>query len=56
MICHNIYNYVKKYNICLALKIVQHKLYNNEKYLSVFPYCWKNSLIDFVTSLSISID
>ena len=40
----------------MALKIVQHKLYNNIQSLFIFIYYKKNLMIDFVMSLSILMD
>ena len=51
--CHDIKTYTKKYNICLALKIVKYKLYNKLKFLLVFTRHLKDLLINFIISLSI---
>ena len=42
---------MKRCNICLALKTVQHKLYGDLQSLLVLTHCWKDLSIDFVTSL-----
>ena len=47
---------MKGCNVYLALKVVRHKLYNDLQSLPVFIHCWKNLLMDFVTSLSILMD
>ena len=46
---------MKGYNVCLASKAVRHKPYNDLQFLLVPTHCWKDLLIDFVTSLPISI-
>ena len=51
---YNIETYVKSYNVCLALKVVKHKLYSDLQYLPVPTYWWKDLSIDFVTELPIS--
>lgn len=28
-LCHNVKNYIKKFDICFILKLVRYKLYNN---------------------------
>lgn len=48
--------YVKDSKVCLSLKAVKHKLYNNFSLLLMLTYWWKNFLIDFVTGLLISTD
>ena len=56
MLCHDADNYMTKCNICLALKIIQHKPYNDLQSLPVSTYCWKNLAIHFVIGLSILTD
>ena len=56
ILCNNIKNYVKRYNVCLTSKAVWHKPYNDFQLLPVLIYCWNNWLIDFITELSILID
>lgn len=43
--------YVKACDICLTLKTIMHKPYNNFQSLLYLIYCWKNISIDFVTGL-----
>ena len=54
--CHDVKYYVKVCNICLALKAVRHKPYDDLQYLPICIYRWKNLLMDFVTGLLISTD
>ena len=42
--------------MCLAIKAVRHKLYNDFQVLPVPRHQWKNLSIDFVTGLPISTD
>ena len=56
MLPHNVNNYVKRCDVCLALKVVQHKLYGNLQSLPVLIYHWKDILIDFVMGLLILTD
>ena len=56
MFRYNIDNYVKRCNICLALKAVQHKPYSDLQSLSISIYHWKDLLINFVMGLPILID
>ena len=53
---HDINNYIKGCNICLALKLVWHKLFDDLQSLPVPRHYWKNLLMDFITSLLISTD
>ena len=55
-LCHNVDNYVKGCDICLASKAVRHKPYGDLQSLPVPTHCWKDLLIDFVTGLPISTD
>lgn len=52
--CHNFETYVKDCDICLAFKIVCHKLYGELQLLLVLIHYLKDWLIDFLISLSIS--
>ena len=45
--------YFKSCNICLALKAVKHKLFNNLQVLLIPTYQLKHLLIDFVTQLQV---
>ena len=56
LLCHNVKNYVKRCNICLASKIVQPKLYCDLQFLSISTHRWKDLLMDFIMSLPISKD
>ena len=53
---HDIKAYIKGCDICLILKAVRHKLYNNLQSLLVSTHRWEDLLMDFVTGLSISIN
>ena len=53
---HDVEDYVKGCNVCLALKTVRHKLYGDLQSLSVPTYCWKDLSMDFITDLPISTD
>ena len=53
---HDVDNYVKGYNICLASKTLQYKPYGDLQFLSVFIHYWKDLSIDFVTGLPILTD
>ena len=50
----NIEIYVKECNVYLAFKAICHKPYGDLQLLLVPIYCWKDLLIDFVTSLPLS--
>ena len=56
MLYHNINNYMKRYNIYLALKTIQYKSYNNLQSLLVSIHYSKDLLINFITDLPISIN
>ena len=56
MICHDVNNYVKRCDVYLALKAVQHKPYSNLQSLLLSIYRCKNLSIDLITSLPISIN
>lgn len=43
-------------NICLALKLIQYKLYSNFQLLLISTYRWKDFLRNFIIGLPISID
>ena len=53
---HDVNNYVKGCNICLALKAVRYKPYGDLQSLPVSTHYWKDLLIDFVTGLLILTD
>ena len=53
---HDVNNYVKRCNICLASKAIRHKLYGDLQSLLIPTHHWKDLLIDFVTGLPISTD
>lgn len=48
--------YIKRYNICLALKAVKYKPYRDLQLLIIPTYQWKNLLMDFVTGLPVLVD
>ena len=54
MLCHNGDNYVKGCDICLASKVVWHKLYSDLQSLLVPSHRWKDLSIDFITDLPFS--
>ena len=56
MLCHDVDDYVKGCDICLASKIVQYKPYGNLQSLPVLTHYWKDLLRDFVTGLPILTD
>ena len=51
---YNVEAYVKSCDVCLALKMVQLKLYNDLQFWPVSTNQWKNLLMDFVIRLPIS--
>lgn len=53
MLYQDVEAYRRRYSICLALKIVRHKLYNDLRLLPVYTYYWKDHFINFVISLPI---
>ena len=53
---HDVEDYVKGCNVCLASKAVRHKPYGDLQSLPISTHCWKDLLIDFVTSLPMSTD
>ena len=52
-LCHDVDDYVKGCNVCLASKAVRHKPYGDLQSLPVPTHCWKDLLMDFVTGLPI---
>ena len=56
MLCHNVDDYVKRCNVCLASKAVRHKPYGDLQSLLVFTHCWKDLSINFITGLPILTD
>ena len=56
MLRHSVNNYVKGCNVCLALKVVRHKPYDNLQSLPISIYCWKDLSMDFVMGLPILTD
>ena len=55
-LCHDVDDYIKGCDVCLASKAVQHKPYGDLPSLSVPIYRWKDLSMDFVTGLPISTD
>ena len=53
---HDVQDNVKECNICLVFKAIYHKPYGDLQLLPVLTHQCKNLLMDFVTSLLISID
>ena len=56
MLRRDVEDYVRRYNICLALKAVWHKPYGNLQSLPVPTHRRKDLLMDFATSLLILTD
>ena len=56
MLYRDVEDYVRGYNICLALKAVRHKPYGDLQSLPVPTHHWKDLSMDFVTGLPISTD
>ena len=56
MLCHNVEEYVRGCDVCLASKAVRHKPYGELQLLPVRTHRWKDLSMDFVTRLPISID
>ena len=53
---HDVDDYVKGCDVCLASKAVWHKLYGDLQSLPVLTHCWKDLSMDFVTGLPILTD
>ena len=56
MLCHDVKDYMKEYDVYLALKAIRYKPYDNLQSLLVLTHCWKDLLIDFFTGLPILPD
>ena len=56
MFRHDIDDYMKVSNVCLASKPVQYKPYGDLQSLPVLIYCWKDLSMDFVMGLPILTD
>ena len=56
MLRHNVNNYVKRCNVCLASKTIQYKPYDDLQSLLIFIYCQKDLSMDFIMNLPISTD
>ena len=55
-LCHDVEDYVRGCNVCLASKTVWRKPYGDLQFLAIPTHHWKDLLMDFVTSLIISTD
>ena len=55
-LCHDVEDYVKRCDVCLASKAVRHKPYGDLQSLPVPTHRWKDLSIDFVTGLPILTD
>ena len=53
---HDVKDYVRGCNICLALKAVRHKPYDNLQSLPVPSHCWKDLSMDFIIGLPVLTD
>ena len=53
---HDVEDYVRGYDVCLASKAVCHKPYGNLQSLPVPTHRWNNLSMDFVTGLPILTD
>ena len=53
---HDVDDYVKGCDVCLASKAVRHKPYGDLQFLPVPTHCWKDLSMDFVTGLLILRD
>ena len=53
---YNVKAYIKGCDVCLASKVVCHKLYGDLQLLPVPTHRWKDLSMDFVTGLLVSID
>ena len=56
MLRHDVDNYVKGCDVCLASKAVQYKPYGDLQSLPIPTHRWKDLLMDFVTGLPILTD
>ena len=55
-LCHDIEDYVKGCDVCLASKAVQHKPYDDLQSLPILTHHWKDLSMDFVTGLPVLTD
>ena len=55
-LCHDVKDYVKGCNVCLASKAVRHKPYGDLQSLPIPTHRWKDLSMDFVTGLPVSTD
>ena len=56
MLCHDVDNYVKGCDVCLASKAIWHKPYGDLQSLLVSTHHWKDLSMDFVMGLPILTD
>ena len=55
-LCHDIEDYVKRCNVCLALKAVRHKPYGDLQFLPIPTHRWKDLSMDFAIDLPVLTD
>ena len=55
-LCHDVEDYVKGCNVCLASKAIRHKPYGDLQSLPIPTYHWKDLSMDFVMGLPVSTD